>query len=1170
MILASLLYYRRANLALALGVAVGAAVLTGALLVGDSMRGSLRRLTLQRLGYVDEALVVDGLFRQELVDELTHEEEFQLHFTKAAGCVLLRGAVIRPESATRQTALAGAVSVLGYDKRFWRLDVADQSKGDPRQGVLVNRRLARELRIGAGDEIVLQIPLARQAPGDSPLGETEISKTTGGRRMTVSAVVSDDGLGGLSLRPSQQAPLCLFVPLGALQDMLDQSGRINAIFVGDDQADQPSTPEASAALADSLRPTLDDYGIDVSSVSVNVPAKSSLVVENTRTAVNADIPENANNTEIATKKAEYLNLTSRRMILPQEVVSAAERNLGPEQFQPAQFQPALTYLANILSAGEKKIPYSTVTGIESDATLGPLFDRRGQPIRLADDEIVLNDWAARELAAEPGDRVEVRFYEPESTHGEPKERTPPSVFRVKAIVPLENPSGSPTAAADRHLTPEVKGVTDQDSIDNWDLSFELVEKIRPQDEDYWDKYRATPKAFVSLATARRLWSSRFGNTTSLRIPKSAGLDAEQLADRLSLPPAKMGFAFLPIKRMGLAASSGTTSFSMLFLGFSFFLIAAALMLVALLFSLGVEQRASGVGILAATGFPPSRIKRLMLGEAALVAAVGALVGVIGGVAYAALMLLGLRTWWVKAVTTPFVRLEIEPLSLVIGLVAGVAAALGAIWWSLRRMAKLPTVRLLTGRSDEPISRSTGRRGKWFGWILLAAALAVGAPATGWGGEAQAGAFFGSGALVLCAALLLIRSRWASSKTDTAQHGFGLAQLALSNSVRNPSRSLLTIGVVAAASFLIAAISAFRLAPSEEGTGGMELIAESTTPIFQDLNAEEGRYELGFSDEVNRELEHATVFSARVRAGDDASCLNLYRPTAPRVLGLPTSWIDHFDQADVPQFAWAETAAATDAERSNPWRLLDSTPDGSSDQEAIPVVLDKNTAMYSLHLYSLKGIGTTFEIDHGGGQVVRYRIVGLLSGSIFQGDLLISEANFKRLFPEISGYRFFLVDSGSATSGMLEQPLADYGFDAVSAHDRLANFLAVQNTYLTTFQSLGALGLLLGTFGLAVVEVRSVLQRRGELALLRACGFRRRRLATMVLLENAALLLLGLAVGVGSAVIAVLPHFWLGGAGVPWVSLAGLLGAVALVGLAAGILPMRAVERTELIPALRGE
>jgi hypothetical protein len=278
------------------------------------------------------------------------------------------------------------------------------------------------------------------------------------------------------------------------------------------------------------------------------------------------------------------------------------------------------------------------------------------------------------------------------------------------------------------------------------------------------------------------------------------------------------------------------------------------------------------------------------------------------------------------------------------------------------------------------------------------------------------------------------------------------------------------------------------------------------------------------------------------------------------------------------FAFAGSAAESDAERANPWLLLDKPlADGE-----IPVVLDKNTAMYSLHLH--QGVGSTYDIDDGRGGTLRLRVVGLLDGSILQGDLLISEAQFQKHFPQLAGYRFFLVsvptNPGATTSErdaaiaaaqkVLENRLGDWGFDAERAPSRLASLLAVQNTYLSTFQSLGALGLLLGTFGLATVQLRNVLERRSELALLRAGGFRRSRLGRLVLAENVLLLVGGLATGVAAALVAVLPHFLVGGVGVPWRSLAAMLGIVLAVGFVAGLLTVRAVLRAPLLAALRGE
>src|SRR5262245_8450491 len=109
-IVASLAHYWRTSLAVALGVATATAVLTGALLVGDSVRGSLRHLTLDRLGRIDEALVVDRFFREELATHLALQPNFGKLFSSAQPVILFPSATVQTQGSRR---LASGVSVIG-------------------------------------------------------------------------------------------------------------------------------------------------------------------------------------------------------------------------------------------------------------------------------------------------------------------------------------------------------------------------------------------------------------------------------------------------------------------------------------------------------------------------------------------------------------------------------------------------------------------------------------------------------------------------------------------------------------------------------------------------------------------------------------------------------------------------------------------------------------------------------------------------------------------------------------------------------------------------------------------------------------------------------------------------------------------------------------------------
>jgi len=1155
LILRSLAYHMRLNAAVALGVAAATAVLTGALLVGDSVRGSLRHLALDRLGDIDSVLLTQRFFRAELANET--KSRVGECFSDVFPAILLQGTLDRPGTETRR---ASKVTVLGADERFWRQGEVRPSRLPTLNEVVLNETLADELQAQIGDRVILRLPQISEIPADSPLGrKTETSQSRG---LTVIDVVPAESLGRFGLRPTQQLVHNAYTSIETLQNLLDQTGNANAIIVaGDETASAGRASSANsgchAALKRALQPMLIDYGIKVEKTDRG-----------------------------------YFNFTSDRMLIEPPAAEAILREFGGEDSQPV-----LVYLANYIKVTkggkEAKIPYSTIAAVDfvDKPPLGPLTTIDGRTItKIADGEIVLNSWAADDTRAqgvdlEPGDTVTLEYFEPESTHGNVRESS--TTFKLAGIVELAG------VANDPNFTPELKGVTDKESIANWDPPFpydaKRVRSVKPndQDEQYWDEYKATPKGFIALETGQAMWGSRFGRVTSVRVPAADGMTVENVAARAlkEIDPPTMGFKFLPVKAQGLEAAAGTTSFNFLFLGFSFFIIAAAVMLIALLFKLGVDQRASEIGVLLATGITQRKTRWLLVAEGAVVAAAGALAGIVAGIGYAWLMIYGLNHWWTEAIVVPFLELYVTAMSLLIGYVSGLIIAVLTIAWTLRQMLKVSVRRLLAGQVIE--ERFSVRRRAWapiatLAMLVIAAGLV--AFASQLSGEAQAGAFVGSGALVLGGLLATV---WHTLRSDRSGHsivaegnGGALLRLAVRNGARAPMRSTMTIGLVAIATFLIVAISAFRLDPPSDtgnldtGSGGFELIAESDQPIYQNLDSPDGRSGAGFDDDSEQTVARTKVIPLRVKAGDDASCLNLYQTQQPRVMGIPDEMINRGG------FIWSATAPLDEREREHPWTMLTRPkqpirelrlPGEQSEPNPIPVVLDVNTATYSLHL---SGIGSRFAIDDGRGNEIPLEVVGLLKNSIFQGDILMSHSYFSKNFPEISGYRAFLLDSvegrSDDVSQKFEETLGDYGFDVERTQDRLANFMAVQNTYLSTFQSLGGLGLLLGTFGLATVQLRNVLERRGELALMRATGFRRRRLGEMVMLENAALLCFGLGTGVIAATVAILPNLLLGDASIPWLSLVGTLALVLTVGLLAGLSAVRATLRAPLLEALRGE
>ena len=339
-----------------------------------------------------------------------------------------------------------------------------------------------------------------------------------------------------------------------------------------------------------------------------------------------------------------------------------------------------------------------------------------------------------------------------------------------------------------------------------------------------------------------------------------------------------------------------------------------------------------------------------------------------------------------------------------------------------------------------------------------------------------------------------------------------------------------------------------------------MLGEADVPIYQNLNSPRGQEELNIPDAARAELKDLNIYPFRVQAGDDASCLNLYQPRRPRLLSVPDALVERGG------FLFKDSLAQSREERDNPWLLLSRPLEGG----AVPVIGEANTVEWILH----SGLGKELTVPDGHGEPVKLRVVGLLQDSVFQSELLLSERNFLKLYPRQEGYQFFLIqappDKTARVRALLETVLADHGFSVTSTAQRLEAYLAVENTYLATFQALGGLGLVLGALGLAVVLLRSVWERRGELALLRALGFRKSVLGWLVLVENSFLLILGLVIGSVSALAAVAPHLVTGAGGVAWLQLLGLLALVLVVGLAAGACAVAATLRAPLLPALQND
>ncbi len=448
---------------------------------------------------------------------------------------------------------------------------------------------------------------------------------------------------------------------------------------------------------------------------------------------------------------------------------------------------------------------------------------------------------------------------------------------------------------DQTLTPEYPGISDAADITSWDPPFPVdLQRVRKKDEDYWDQYRAAPKAIVTLADAQRLWGSRYGKVSSLRLAGSAPIDrAGDRSGRRRASPSRN------VRADAISAAQGTTDFGEYFLYFSFFLVVSALLLAYLFFAVGLEQRTTEVGVLASMGFSaigdPPRVhprrrdpRRRSARRSAPSAAIG----------YSALILYGLRTWWVGAVGTT----DLD------------AARRAAVARDRRdRRARRRPGRALARRArDEPPigalaaeRRCRRRRRGAHRRSTKVAAVALLIAGAGLLGAALSGAidptagFFGAGGawLVggLCAASIFLRRRRSSS---TLGRGLpAMFALGIRHTSVRPARSVLSLALIAFASFVLVSVGAFKKDVSADrqrrALRHRRLRADGRIGRAADARSQHARRTRRprTRDRRSDRRRARAITRFRLRPGDETSCLTLYRPTNPRIIAPEPRFFD---------------------------------------------------------------------------------------------------------------------------------------------------------------------------------------------------------------------------------------------------------------------------------------
>lgn len=939
------------------------------------------------------------------------------------------------------------VQVIGVNSSFYKISRSEIYSDLADNEVIVNRNLADKLQVEAGEDILVRVQKASLIPQNAPFvsaGETSVTL-----RARIKGIAEREDMGHFNLKSSQTAPCNLFMSLTRLNSLMQFKDRANHLLV----TTSLDTEQVYALLDDCLAPA--DAGLETKFI------------------------ESAGKVEIATE----------RVFMEPRIAEVLEQLRGA--------QPVITYFVNGLSLERKtgsasihdlpaEIPYSFISTVSEE---------------LGDDEIILTRWAADDLGAAPGDIIKVSYFEV----GPLRQLIAREAdFRLKQIVPMNS------RWADSTLMPMIPGLSDAGHCREWDAGVPIdLDAIREKDEQYWSEWKGAPKAFVSLNKAKVLWENRFGRYTAVRYDDSLyneRLFRKRFAEGIT--PAALGMTVEPVRELGTEAARNGTDFSGLFVGLSFFMLFAAVMLTVLLFRLNIETRTAEIGTLSALGFRTLQIRQILLWECFVVALTGGFTGILLSVAYTSGIFRVLNTLWYEIVRTDVLLIKLNVSTLILGMAVSLCVSLGAIFFSVSGFLKKKITELQRKEEKRLKGRKTYLLNLVMWGTLIIPALLIVVQILRQDMQNPV-IFFVSGGMLVAGILLACRYV-IFNLNRRGEADLNMAQLPLLNLSRNSGRSLTIITLFALGTFLVISTGSYKLdlfakaRDSSSGTGGFEYFAQSTMPVLYDMNDNDNRAKEGIMGDFS-------VVQFRMADGDDASCLNLNRIIQPAILGVKPEAVNG-------RFTFA--TSITGNRNSEPWMLLDEQHEDGS----VPAIADQTVIQWGLG----KKIGDILFYQNEKGDTLRLKLVAGTTPSIFQGFVIISDNNFLENYPSSSGSQVFLIDCETDISEQVADELnmlyRDYGWEMEPAAKRLAMFYSVTNTYLSIFLALGALGMVLGTVGLAVILARSVLERRSEIALMQAVGFSRIRQFWLLSAEYIVLLVSGLFAGFIPAVVATLPSF----------------------------------------------
>jgi len=1077
LILRSLNYYKRPALFQFLIILLLAAVITGSLLVGNSVKESLKNSSTERLGNAS-ILISSGTryFASDLPKRLIDSSGLS-----CVGILDLQGYC---QSLGSQKG-AYNVRINGINDDFFLFQGKDGIHLKPGEAA-VNKKLSDYLGLVTGDELIIRFTEISDIPRDAPFAPTEgMSKSI---VVKVGKILDRAETGNFSTSISQITPMNIFINLTDLEDNPGKQIKLNRLLIRNVRGIPLS------GISEELRKSLkfSDIGLNL----MYIP-----------------------------KTGEY-EISSDRIFIEDEIINSIKTRFPGSA-------PVLTYLGNRFIDGSKLTPYSFISALP--ATLYPEVG----------DGMIINRWMASDLDAVVGDSILLYWYSIDSLN---KLIEKSGKFKVSQIADING------IWADSLLMPAFPGIAGKESCSDWDAGLPIkMHDIRPKDEDYWNKYRGTPKAFISYETGKKIWGNNFGPATAIRFP--IGTTKQDIKTRLnkSFDPFKVGFSITDLKNESANAADKSVDFGSLFISLGFFLFLASLVLLSFAISSYFDSKKSQVLTLFALGFSNKWISGFLLAETGLISLAGCLAGAFAGYGTDIILTKALNTVWAGAVQTNTLNPYFNIVPVISGFVMTFLIIICLMLVKTRNYLK----QLNTGKKT--LQKLPLLKNNLIILLLLSVLTLISFLLFLFTGEKITYSFL-TGALLLLTLVISWRQYYIR-KRNSGENLSSRKQLSGVYYSVNPASAISPILFIASGIFIVFILGSNRKNFSginenrSGGTGGYLLWCENTIPVKENINTEAGRKSYGLDEKGLTGLRFVQI---KRQAGNDASCLNLNHITAPPVMG-----IDPDDFIQRKSFSFSSKLQSETV--SDPWQYLTMTPG----RNIIYGIADQTVLEWNLKLKT----GDTLILRAENGAPLKIIIAGGLQSSVFQGNVIIGLNNFSKYFPTISGSSVLLVDGQKELTDQyiktLNDRLENNGVIIETTSHRLESFFEVTNTYLSVFAVLGALGMIIGIAGLGFVLLRNYNQRKLEFSLMLAVGFSLETIKKMIFSEQLMIMLAGISTGLVSGMIATMPSMR-NYSDIPFLLMIGMIAAMLAAGISALYLALRPITSNSLIAGLRKE